>query len=109
MEYCKTQTRKCKVTGEPVDYYKITMDDYSDPDFDTLPEHWKDAIWQMEGERKSNRHDPDQFYSSYKLGRMGVKHNRLENGIYIDWDWENGGDIIITWNGLPLEEAYTKQ
>lgn len=107
MEYKKTQTRKCKETGEPVDYYKIELyDGCSDPDFESLPEHWKNAICSMEGEKKSNRHWPNQFYSTFRLGSMGMKGKRLVNGIYIDWDWENDDVIKITWNGHTLEEAY---
>tara|TARA_R110000772_G_C13235259_1_gene433149 strand:- start:44 stop:376 length:333 start_codon:yes stop_codon:yes gene_type:complete len=107
MEYCKTQTRKCKETDEPVNYYKIELyNGDMDPDFNSLPEHWKDAIWKMEGEKKSNRSWPDQFYCSYKLGRMGMEGKRLENGIWIDWNWENDNTIKITWSGQPLEDAY---
>ena len=102
MKYRKTMTKN------GVDYYRIELDTDLDKDFSTLPQHWQQAVWNLQMEDiKSNRNYPNHFYGgrfAYKL--MGMHNGRLHDGIWIDWDRDNSGEIVITWSGKPLEAAY---
>lgn len=105
MDYRKTSNRK------GCDYYRIDLDGGDqDPDFDTLPKHWQEACWHLEGEdKKSNRDWPaplytKEVYKQDKTKRMGYKGT--DNCLFIYWN-NDDGEYYLTWHGPTLEELKT--
>lgn len=96
MEYRKTQTRK------GINYYRIDLDggDY-DPDFNSLPEHWQRACWDLQGEdKKSNRDWPEALVKGTRPEFNG------DNCLWIYWN-DDDGEYYLNWRGPSFEEIKT--